>query len=79
MALCLTELVLPMSLYKRIPKWADAPWPLLRLYVPDLTSWLSGMLALSFVTSITRGMRLVLWFAGRRRQYRKRKIHHPFF
>jgi len=58
--LSLIALVLPLSLLKRIPKWADAPWSLLSLYVPDLSSWLAGISLLSFITGIMRIGRIFL-------------------
>jgi CubicO group peptidase (beta-lactamase class C family) len=37
----LIEVVLGVVAVRRIPRLADAPWSLLRIYVPDVTAWLA--------------------------------------
>ncbi len=45
----LCELILGIVAWLRLPRVADAPWSLLRLYVPDLTSWIAAFCCGSFL------------------------------
>lgn len=52
------ELVVPLRVLIGLPRWADASWNLLRLYVPDLAHWLLVMLPFSLGTGVLRAMLL---------------------
>lgn len=45
----LVEVVLGVVALWRIPRLADAPWSLLRLYVPDLSAWLAAFFGASLL------------------------------
>jgi hypothetical protein len=38
----LFDVTLPVALLRLIPRRADAPWSLLRVYVPDVTAWIAA-------------------------------------
>jgi CubicO group peptidase (beta-lactamase class C family) len=50
------ELAIPLKLVRSLPKWADAPWSILRLYSPDFTCWLLVMMPFLLVTGVIRAM-----------------------
>jgi CubicO group peptidase (beta-lactamase class C family) len=56
-ALC--EVGLAVAAARRIPRWADSPWGLLRVYVPDLTSWLAAFFCGSLVKCLVLLVRLL--------------------
>jgi hypothetical protein len=45
----LVEVGLAAAAVRLIPRRADSPWSLLRVYVPDLTAWLTAFFSISFV------------------------------
>ncbi len=55
----LGDVIGPMVLLWRLPKWADMSWRGLLLYVPDVSRWIVGMMMVSFVKSVVR---LSKWF-----------------
>jgi CubicO group peptidase (beta-lactamase class C family) len=49
------EVVAPLQVVRSLPKWFDAPWPLLKLYAPDFSYWLTVvLLPLSLMTGALR-------------------------
>jgi len=56
----LGDVIGPLVLLWRLPKWADMPWRGLLLYVPDVSRWLIGMSAISLVKNV---MRLYGWLS----------------
>jgi CubicO group peptidase (beta-lactamase class C family) len=56
-ALC--EVGLAVAAARRIPRWADSPWGLLQIYVPDLTSWLAAFFCGSLVKCLVLLVRLL--------------------
>jgi CubicO group peptidase (beta-lactamase class C family) len=48
------QLVLPLALLRYLPRRFHASFRLLRLYVPDMTWWLFGLVALSLAASVVR-------------------------
>jgi CubicO group peptidase (beta-lactamase class C family) len=59
----LTELGALIALLRALPRLTDAPWRLLRLYVPDVTSWLSAFCMCSFAKCF---IVLARFFRGRK-------------
>jgi hypothetical protein len=47
--LALVETVLGVVAVWRIPRLSDSPWSLLRVYVPDLSSWLAAFFGVSLL------------------------------
>jgi len=45
------DVIGPVVLLWRLPKWADMPWRGLLLYVPDVSRWIMGMVLVSLVKS----------------------------
>jgi hypothetical protein len=45
----LVEVALGIMALRRIPHLADSPWKLLRIYVPDVTTWLAAFFAVSIL------------------------------
>jgi CubicO group peptidase (beta-lactamase class C family) len=45
----LVEVALGVMALRRIPRLADSPWKLLRIYVPDVTVWLAAFFAVSIL------------------------------
>ena len=56
----LWEVALPVGLLVELPKVLGASWAVGLLYVPDIISWLLGMLVLLLITGIARIVR-VIW------------------
>lgn len=54
------DIAVPLAVLGSVPRWFDAPWALLRLYVLDLSSWLLAMGWLSFVRGTIRGIQIFL-------------------
>lgn len=54
----LGDVIGPVVLLWRLPKWADMPWRGLVLYVPDMSRWSVGMAMISLVKI---GVRLYRW------------------
>jgi len=52
------DVIGPVVLLWRLPKWADMPWRGLVLYVPDMSRWSVGMAMISLVKI---GVRLYRW------------------
>lgn len=46
-ALLVLDLLWPLLLLWKVPRWANMPWRGLKLYVPDLYSWLTTILVLA--------------------------------
>ncbi len=61
------ETLLPLALFKRLPKMVDTPWPMLKRYVPDLSAWLSGAMGVLVATGVLRIMRILLASIGKER------------
>lgn len=55
----LGDVIGPVMLLWRVPKWADMSWRGLLLYVPDVSRWIVGMVLISSVKS---AIRLSQWF-----------------
>ncbi|TMC16834.1 MAG: hypothetical protein E6J34_19485 [Chloroflexi bacterium] len=45
----LVEVVVGVVAFLRLPRMADAPWSLIRVYVPDVTSWLAAFFGVSLL------------------------------
>lgn len=56
-ALC--EVGLAVVTLRRVPRLADSPWSLLRLYVPDVVSWLAAFFCGSLIKSLVFLFRLL--------------------
>jgi len=50
----LGDMIGPLVLLWRLPKWADMPWNGLLLYVPDVSRVIVGVLGVSIVKSMIR-------------------------
>ncbi len=50
----LGDMIGPLVLLWRLPKWADMPWRGLFKYVPDVSWWIVGMTLISFIKSSVR-------------------------
>jgi len=50
----LGDMIGPLVLLWRLPKWADMPWRGLFKYVPDVSWWIVGMVLISSVKSAIR-------------------------
>jgi CubicO group peptidase (beta-lactamase class C family) len=50
----LVDLALPIAVLRLIPRRADAPWSLLRIYVPDVTAWLAAFCSFSLLKGLAR-------------------------
>ncbi len=48
------DVIGPLVVFWRLPKWVDMPWNGLLLYVPDVTLWMLGMTPVSFLKSFVR-------------------------
>lgn len=58
----MSEVAAAFVILWRVPKLADSPWSLLRQYVPDVTTWLSVMGAISSIKVV---LRIIPLFRGR--------------
>ena len=63
----LWEVALPIALFVELPKVLGASWAVGLLYLPDIISWLLGLLALLLVTGMARIVRVV-WSVMRSRR-----------
>lgn len=50
----LGDVIGPVVLLWKLPKWGDMPWRGLFLYVPDVSRWIVGMTLISFIKSSVR-------------------------
>ncbi len=50
----LGDVIGPLMLLWRLPKWSDMSWRGMLLYVPDISRWLVGMVLVSLVKSCVR-------------------------
>ena len=50
----LFDLALPAAMFRLIPRRADSPWSLLRVYVPDVTAWIVAFCSLSLLKGLLR-------------------------
>lgn len=54
------DMVVPLVFFWKIPRLFDAPWALLRLYVPDISTWLLLMGLISLGKVIVRSLKMFL-------------------
>lgn len=54
------EVIGSLVVLTRLPKWVDMPWRGLRLYVPDVSRWLVGMIGVSLFKGCLRLYQVLL-------------------
>jgi CubicO group peptidase (beta-lactamase class C family) len=50
----LLDLAVPLAVWRLLPRRADSPWSLLRVYVPDASAWLAAICSVSLLKVLLR-------------------------